>query len=237
MRHQEFLAGVATRGGFAETDDARRAADAVLATLAEHLPGDDRTALVEALPNLLEVESGVDRVNGGGGTPTEAGLVDEVARRSGWAPERARYALIAVIGQLGAEDADLGERIGRVVPADLRGTGPTLPPDAASEGAQGRPQPVDADELARELRRLPEWSGDVSGIERTVELPPERLDLVLERLRRAESELGARLRIVDRTPTSLTVRARTESLQAVAAIDLDLAARFDEIVGAIGAGG
>ena len=175
--------------------------------------------------------------NGGGGTPTEAGLVDEVARRSGWAPERARYALIAVIGQLGAEDADLGERIGRVVPADLRGTGPTLPPDAASEGAQGRPQPVDADELARELQRLPEWSGDVNGIERTVELPPERLDLVLERLRRAESELGARLRIVDRTPTSLTVRARTESLQAVAAIDLDLAARFDEIVGAIGAGG
>ena len=237
MRHQEFLAGVATRGGFAETDDARRAADAVLATLAEHLPGDDRTALVEALPNLLEVESGVDRANGGGGTPTEAGLVDEVARRSGWAPERARYALTAVIGQLGAEDADLGERIGRVVPADLRGTGPTLPPDAASEGAQGRPQPVDADELARELQRLPEWSGDVSGIERTVELPPERLDLVLERLRRAESELGARLRIVDRTPTSLTVRARTESMQVVAAIDLDLAARFDEIVGAIGAGG
>ena len=122
-----------------------------------------------------------------------------------------------MIGQLGAEDADLGERIGRVVPADLRGTGPTLPPDAASEGAQGRPQPVDADELARELQRLPEWSGDVNGIERTVELPPERLDLVLERLRRAESELGARLRIVDRTPTSLTVRARTESMQAVAA--------------------
>ena len=64
-----------------------------------------------------------------------------------------------------------------------------------------------------------------------MELPAERLDLVLERLRAAERELGARLRVLDRTPTSLTVRARTESMQAVAAIDLDLAARFDEIVG------
>jgi uncharacterized protein (DUF2267 family) len=236
MRHQEFLAGVATRGGFADTDDARRAADAVLATLAEHLPGDDRDALATALPNLLEQESGVDRA-AGGGTPTEAGLVDEVARRSGWEPERARYALTAVIGQLQAEDADLGERIGRVVPEDLRGSGPTLPPDAASEGAQGRPQPVDPDELRRVLDRLTDWSGDVSGIERTVELPSEHIDLVLERLRTAESEIGARLRTVERTPTSLTVRARTESMQAVAALDLDLAERFDDIVATVGSAG
>ncbi|PVZ12861.1 DUF2267 domain-containing protein [Actinomycetospora cinnamomea] len=233
MRHQEFLAGVATRGGFAQTDDARRAADAVLATLAEHLPSDDRDALAKALPNLLEQEAGVDTA-GGGGTPTEAGLVDEVARRSGWEPERARYALTAVIGQLNAEDADLGERIGRVVPEDLRGSGPTVPPDAASVGAQGRPQPVDPDELERVLRQLTDWSGDVSGIERTVSLPAEHLDLVLERLRAAESEIGARLRIVERTPTSLTVRARTESMGVVAALDLDLAARFDDIVASVG---
>ena len=236
MRHQEFLAGVAARGGFAGTDDARRAADAVLATLAEHLPGDDRDALAKALPSLLEQESGVDRA-AGGGTPTEAGLVDEVARRTGWEPERARYALTAVIGQLHAEDADLGERIGRVVPEDLRGSGPTLPPDAASEGAQGRPQPVDRDELQRVLNRLTDWSGDVSGIERTVELPSEHIDLVLERLRAAESEIGARLRTVERTPTSLTVRARTESMQAVAALDLDLAERFDDNVATIGSAG
>ena len=236
MRHQEFLAGVATRGGFAETDDARRAADAVLATLAEHLPGDDRDALAKALPNLLEQESGVDRA-GGGGTPTEADLVDEVALRSGWEPERARYALTAVIGQLHAEDADLGERIGRVVPEDLRGSGPTLPPDAASEGAQGRPQPVDPDELQRALGRLTDWSGDVTGIERTIELPSEHIDLVLERLRAAEREIGARLRTVERTPTSLTVRARTESMQAVAVLDLDLAERFDDIVATVGSAG
>lgn len=233
MRHQEFLAGVATRGGFADNDDARRAADAVLATLADHLPDDDRDALAKALPNLLEQEAGVDRA-GGGGTPTAAGLVDEVARRSGWQPERARYALTAVIGQLNAEDADLGERVGRVVPEDLRGGGPTVPPDAASEGAQGRPQPVDTDELQRVLQRLTDWSGDLSGIERTVALPSEHLDLVLQRLRAAESEIGARLRIVERTPTSLTVRARTESMQTVAAIDLDLAERFDDIVASVG---
>ncbi|GLZ46149.1 hypothetical protein Acsp06_23340 [Actinomycetospora sp. NBRC 106375] len=234
MRHQEFLAGVATRGGFAETDEARRAADAVLATVAEHLPADDRDALAAALPSLLEQESGVDRV-GGGGTPTEAGLVDDVVSRTGWSAERARYALVAVTGQLTAEDADLGGRIGRVLPIELHGGGPTLPPDAASEGAQGRPQPVDADELDRALgQRLPEWSGDRSGIQRTVSMPAERVDLLLERLRAVEHETGHRLRILDRTPTSLTVRARNERQEIVTAADLDLAARFDEATAAVG---
>ncbi|MEJ2860930.1 dimethylsulfonioproprionate lyase family protein [Actinomycetospora flava] len=234
MRHQEFLAGVATRGGFASTDDARRAADAVLATVAAHLPADDRDALAAALPKLLEQESGVDRQNDGG-EPTETGLVDEVARRTGWPAERARYALTAVTGQLRAEDGDLGDRITRVLPPSLLGSGPTLPPDAASEGAQGRPQPVDADELDRTLQgELTEWSGDRSGIERTVALPSEHLDLLLERLRAVESETGRRLRILDRTPTTLTVRARTERQEVVTVDDLDLAARFDDLVATVG---
>ena len=195
MRHQEFLAGVATRGGFAETDDARRAADAVLATLAEHLPGDDRTALVEALPNLLEVESGVDRA-GGGGTPTEAGLVDEVARRSGWAPERARYALTAVIGQLGAEDADLGERIGRVVPRGPAGHRADAPARRRVRGRAGPPAAGGRRRArAASCSACPSGRATSSGIERTVELPPERLDLVLERLRaRRERARGAAAR-------------------------------------------
>ena len=87
------------------------------------------------------------------------------------------------------------------------------------------------------LDRLTEWSGDVSGIERTVALRSEHIDLVLERLRAAESEIGARLRTVERTSTSLTVRARTESVQAVAALDLDLAERFDDIVATVGSAG
>lgn len=202
MRHQEFLAGVATRGGFADTDDARRAADAVLATVATHLPADDRDALAAALPNLLEQEAGVDR-RSGGGEPTEAGLVDDVVERTGWPAVRARYALIAVTGQLAAEDAGLGERITRVLPPTLLGAGPTAPPDAA---------PVDPDELDRTLQqRLTEWAGDRGGIQRTVEMPAEDLDRLLERLRDVERETGRRLRILDRTPTSLTVRARAPS--------------------------
>jgi uncharacterized protein (DUF2267 family) len=236
MRHQEFLEGVATRGGFAETDDARRAADAVLATLAEHLPGDDRDALAKALPNLLAQEAGDDR-QGGGGTPTAAGLVDEVARRTGWEPERARYALTAVTGQIAAEDADLGGRIARVLPEDLQGGGATPPPDAASEGAQGRPQPVDAAEFDVAMRELPDWSGDLSGIQRTVTLPSEHLDLLLERLHGVEREVGQRLRIVERTPTSLTVRARSERQEVVTSTDIELAARFDDVVATVGSAG
>jgi uncharacterized protein (DUF2267 family) len=236
MRHQEFLEGVATRGGFTN-DDARRAADAVLATLADHLPDDDRDALAKALPNLLEQESGVDHPSHGG-PPSESDLVDAVARRTGWTPERARYALTAVTGQIAAEDADLGDRIGRVVPVDLQGGGPTLPPDAASEGAQGRPQPVESAELERVLgQELTDWSGDLSGIQRTVSLPSEHLDLLLERMRGVERDTGQRLRIVERTPTSLTVRARNEKQEVVTAIDLDLAARFDDAVATVGSAG
>jgi uncharacterized protein (DUF2267 family) len=236
MRYQEFLAGVATRGGF-DNDDARRAADAVLATLADHLSDDDRDALAEALPNLLEQESGVDHPSHGG-TPSESDLVDTVGRRTGWTPERARYALTAVTGQIAAEDADLGDRIARLVPADLRGGGPTLPPDAASEGAQGRPQPVESDELQRVLgQELTEWSGDLTGIQRTVSLPSDHLDLLLERMRGVERDTGQRLRILERTPTSLTVRARNETQEVVTEIDLDLAARFDDVVAAVGSAG
>jgi pterin-4a-carbinolamine dehydratase len=236
MRHQEFLAGVATRGGFTDTDDARRAADAVLASVAEHLSRDDREALAAALPNLLEQESGVDTA-GGGGTPTDAGLVEDVARRSGWTSERARYALTAVTGELAAQDPDLGARLARVLPSDVQGDGPTLPPDAASEGLQGRPQPVDPDELERRLKDLVDWSGDLSGIERTIALPSERIDLVVARVREAERELGHRTHVADRSDGSLTLRARTESLQAVTEIDLVLAARVDDAVAAVGSGG
>ena len=45
---------------------------------------------------------------------------------------------------------------------------------------------------------------------------------------------GRRLRIVERTPTSLTVRARTERQEFVTIGDLDLAARFDDLVATVG---
>ena len=238
MRHQEFLAGVATRGGF-DNDDARHAADAVLATLARHLPADDRDALARALPNLLETESGVDSAPAadGGDTPTDAALVEDVARRSGWSPERSRYALTAVVGQLTAEDDDLGARLAKTVPEDLQGSTATLPPDAMSEGQQGRPQPLTAEELPRELGRLVGWSGDLTGIERTIELPSERLDLVLDRIHRAESSIGHRMHIAERTPTLLTLRASTDSLHAVTHTDITLAIEVDDAVSAVGSGG
>jgi pterin-4a-carbinolamine dehydratase len=43
--------------------------------------------------------------------------------------------------------------------------------------------------------------------------------------------------VADRSDGSLTLRARTESLQAVTEIDLVLAARVDDAVAAVGSGG
>lgn len=239
MRHQEFLRGVATRAGFEQTDDARLGATATLAALSEHLPAPDRDALAAALPTLLEHESGLD--DRGSATTAAAGpgsVVDGIVRRTGWAPERARYALAAVVDQLAAEEPELGRRVALVLPDDVTADGgPALPPDAASEGSQGRPQPVGPDDVDRALARLVDWSGDVSGIERTIALPAERIDLVLDRVHSAERELAHRVRVVERTPTSLTLRARTESLQVVTELDLALAERVDDAVATVGSGG
>lgn len=239
MRHQEFLSGVATRAGLEHTDDARLGATAALAALAEHLPADDRGALAAALPTLLEHESGLD--GGSGGTSAAAGpggLVDGIVRRTGWTPERARYVLAAVASQLAAEDEDLARRIRAVLPADVEASdGPALPPDAAAEGPQGRPQPLGAEGLDRALSRLTDWSGDLTGIERTIGLPSERIDLVLERVHDAERELAHRVHVVERTPTSLTLRARTESLRVVTELDVALAERVDDAVATVGSGG
>lgn len=235
MRHQEFLGGVATRAGLDRTDDAREGAAAALAALAAHLPADDRDALAAALPTLLTREAGLDDAPApaAGGSPVET-----VVRRTGWTPERARYVLVAVVEELAAEDPDLGERLRRTLPDDLRPSGgPALPPDAPAAGAEGRPQPVDQDTVDRALARLTDWSGDVTGIVRTIELPAERLDLVLDRIHGVEQEVGQRARILDRTPTTVTLRARTESMAVVTEVDLALASRIDDVVVAVGSGG
>jgi uncharacterized protein (DUF2267 family)/pterin-4a-carbinolamine dehydratase len=243
MRHQEFLSGVATRAGFEQTDDARLGATATLAALSEHLPADDRDALARALPSLLEHESGLDQAGSGAGDGAGAAaggtaVVDAITLRTGWTPERARYALTAVVDQLTAEDPELGRRVALVLPDDIEPDGgPPLPPDAAAEGPQGRPQPLGAEGVDRALSRLVDWSGDATGIERTIGLPAERIDLVLDRVHRAERELAHRVHVVERTPTSLTLRARTESLQVVTELDVALAERVDDAVASVGSGG
>ena len=234
MRHQEFLSGVATRAG-EQTDDARHGATAALAALSEHLPTDDRDALAQALPTLLEHESGLDQAGDGAG---DTAVVDGIARRTGWTPERAQRALAAVVDQLTAEDPGLGRRVALVLPDDVEPAGgPALPPDAASGASQDRSRPLGQDGVDHALSRLVDWSGDVTGIERTIALPAERIDLVLDRIHGVERALSHRVRIVERTPTSLTVRARTESLQVVTELDVALAERVDDAVATVGSGG
>lgn len=45
------------------------------------------------------------------------------------------------------------------------------------------------------------------------------------------------MRVAERTPTSLTLRARTESLQVVTELDIALATRVDDAVATVGWGG
>ncbi|MEV1147918.1 4a-hydroxytetrahydrobiopterin dehydratase, partial [Micromonospora sp. NPDC049799] len=99
-----------------------------------------------------------------------------------------------------------------------------------------RTPPLRGDELNEALNGLPYWSGDGQALTRTVELPPDNLDRVLDRLDRLRVETGRGPRIgrPDATTAVLTVRSRQAG--AVTAQDVDLAHTIDDAIDEAGAG-
>lgn len=90
------------------------------------------------------------------------------------------------------------------------------------------------DEVRSALGTRPGWSGDTTGIIRTVSLPsfPEAI-AVVNRVAGVAEELDHHPDI-DIRWRNLTFRCATHSAGGVTARDLDLAARIDEIVAAAG---
>lgn len=229
VRYAEFLGAIERRTGMTSSDDARRAASAVITALGERLGGPDRAALEAALPGSLaqrtERDANPDAVPGVDPEPIQ--LSAEVARRAAVTPERARVLAEEVLAELAAEAPALAERLRARLPdglAELLVAGPI--PDAVDAG---RPRRLTDDELAVALRRLTDWSGDTSRIARTVVLPAYRIDPLQRRVRTAERDLNHHARV---TPADggVTFTVWTHSMSAVTELDVRLAERIDAAV-------
>ncbi|MBQ6642235.1 MAG: DUF2267 domain-containing protein [Saccharopolyspora sp.] len=238
IAYREFVDGVRKKAELADAEEARRATIDVVAALVQHLDGADREQLATVLPGKLREDVPWDAPLRSGDQPAD--LAQEVGGQAGAPPERARYLTQAVLSQLAAQDPDVAKSLQHRLPGDLGvlfappGGGP--PPEWAAAGADERPRPLDQGELERTLRSLPGWTGTTTGISREVSLPADRLTPLLNQVKQAEKDLSHHAGIEERS-SGVLFTLRTRSLDAVTELDVELARRIDEAVGAVGSGG
>ncbi|MFI7576720.1 DUF2267 domain-containing protein [Micromonospora sp. NPDC049497] len=228
--YRDLVEDVGRRAGV-DFRTAKVGAEATVLALAWALDEGERRRLLEAVPVSLHDVTPVDGVRSHADLP---GFLAEVGRLSGRSPEQARYQASATLAALAARDGDLVESLH--VPDGLRDL--LAPPDAGGGvvGPTTSTPPLRGDELNEALNGLPYWSGDGQALTRTVELPPDNLDRVLDRLDRLRLETGRGPRIgrPDATTAVLTVRSRQAG--AVTAQDVDLAYTIDDAIDEAGAG-
>jgi uncharacterized protein (DUF2267 family)/pterin-4a-carbinolamine dehydratase len=224
LRYRELVSAAGAWAGlsFGEARDAARVTVTVLAGVL----GEDQARLLrDTMPAELldepEVVSGPARDD-------VRDFVGEVAKHSGIPPEQARVRAEAVFAAIADEAPGLLDALELPAgPAELVGA---PMPGGGLVGPGGHSAPLDDEEVRDALNRLPHWTGDRRGLERTVVLPPDELDRVLARLDRLKQEVGRGPGISrpDRQTAVLTVR--TANVSAVTAADITLARRVDEAI-------
>lgn len=229
VRYQQLLDAVC-RMLAVDAGIARAAAEATLTALARRLEPADRERLLDALPTELRDDF---PISGPARDWEPTGFVEEVAALGRRPAEQARVRAQAVLAALAEQDPDLVA--GLPVPSQAREL--FTPPYAGGgiTGPHGGTPPLTADELAAALQVLPYWSGDTRALTRTVELPADNLDRVLDRVAALRRELG-RVPTVHRRDGAADLVVRTEAAGAVTALDVDLAARVDEVIDEAAAG-
>jgi pterin-4a-carbinolamine dehydratase len=208
-RYTELVAEVARRTGL-DFDRARTAAEATVAVLARALDRVGRQRLFGAAP--AEPPAG-DPPAGSWPQPRDLlSFLDQLGRLAPWPPEQPRYQGQAMPSAVADQDRDLIEAL-----------------DSPGYGGTATAQPLSAGELHTALSELPQWSGDRQELSRTVVLPPESLDLLLDRLELLSREVGRGPRIGRQGPDSALLVVRTDSA-AVTALDVDLARGIDAAI-------
>jgi pterin-4a-carbinolamine dehydratase len=226
IRYREMVAEIARRGGL-DFERARTAAAATIAGVARGLPPAQREAFLAPLPAELYDTH-----------PTH-----------GYEYELTLEAFLATFVDIAAVYREQARSQAQAVLSVLaRSVGlPPLPPDlhdlahpasvgGGVTGPHGGTAPLSDAELHRALRRLPHWSGDRRALLRTIELPPENLDRVLEQLSSLKAANGRGPHIGRRDARTATLVARTRNVNAVTALDIELAHRVDAAIGQAGAG-
>ncbi|WP_280276654.1 DUF2267 domain-containing protein [Nocardia wallacei] len=235
MKYQDLIESVRDNAHLADSQRARTAVSGVLTTVAGRLSPQARDRYARLLPNALEdTMTGAPQQYTGDGTA----LLTEVGYLLGVSQERARYitqAVIHALRDLEPDAVDLTEHLDPDTAATLAPAGES-PDRATARVRTAEHTPLAADEIDRALTDLPEWRGDTSEIRRTVELPADRHDLVIDHVHRAARDHDTHTDI-RRDATTLTFRLSTGHPPAVTERDLRLAARIDDIVATVGSGG
>jgi hypothetical protein len=238
IRYRDLVAEVARRTGL-EFELARRAAEATVTVLAWTLRDYDRRRLLDAVPTELHDDYPTEPPDSHLTTDLPS-FVREVARLAHRTPEQARYQAQVVLHALAERNRGLIESL--ALPADIRELVAPPPTGGGLVDSTGRTAPLTDDELAEALARLPLWSGSRAALSRTISLPPGSLDRVLERLERLRRELGRGPHVGRQNHDgnenfgTAVIVVRTSSVNAVTALDVELAHRIDAAIDEAAAG-
>lgn len=229
VRYQKLVEGIRRRVGL-DHDQARRAAEATIIALARALDDADRRRLLDAVPSALQDDYPTV-------TPrqprTLIGFLDDVARMTLRSRAQARHQAQAALNALAEQSGDLMASLD--IPSDIR---ELLEPPPVGGGLVDRTAhvaPLTEDEVQAALSELPYWSGNQKALVRALVLPPDNLDRVVGRLDRLRVEIGRRPHVERRGDTAMIV-VRTDSVDAVTALDVDLAHAVDDAIDEVGAG-
>ncbi|MFE9203173.1 DUF2267 domain-containing protein [Micromonospora sp. NPDC007230] len=228
--YRDLVEDVSRRAGV-DFSTAKVAAEATVLALAWALDEAERERLLAAVPVKLHDVVPVDGIDRHRDLP---GFLAEVGRRSRLSPEQARYQAEATLAALADADGDLVESLR--VPDGLRDL--LAPPEAGGGlvGPTSATAPLNEQELRDALASLPYWSSDRQSLVRTIELPADNLDRVLDRLDQLKAETGRGPQIGRPESDSALITVRTQQVDGVSALDVDLAQRVDAAIDEVGAG-
>lgn len=234
--YQRFVDDVQSKAALSSAEQARDVSVGVVQVLVEHLDGLDREQLAAALPPAIRAPVSW---NSGTSPVAEAEpFVHEVAEQVSCPPEQARYVLEAVLSEVADSDRAVGDELAHRLPDEVSaligapGHGP--PPQRDAAPAEGRPRPLDSDEVQRALSGLTNWTGDERAIHREVQLPPENWEPVRQRIQQDQQELSHHAGTEDRGNGLVVFTLRTRSLDSVTELDLQLARRIDAAIDEVG---
>lgn len=232
--HEPLVEKVAAQARLADTDEAARVVKVTIAALAHQLEMPQRQRLRQELPGP-ERDAALVIVPPAGGGARE--LAIEIGHNLETPPERARYLAQTVLSEISEADPDLAHELRDGLPSDCTSLfrAPEPYPERMYATAEA-PAPLTAGELDAELRRRPQWSGTLQHLTRTVGLPADRIAPLLNQVDRDCRDLNHRCDH-EQTGGGITFVLRTRSVDAVTALDLELADRIDAAVSAVGSGG
>ncbi|MFG2054725.1 DUF2267 domain-containing protein [Micromonospora sp. NPDC048930] len=231
LGYRDLVDDVSRRAGV-DFSTAKVAAEATVLALAWALDEAERERLLEAVPVKLHDVVPVDGIERRQDLP---GFLAEVGRRSRLTPEQARYQAEATLAALADADGELVESLR--VPDGLRDLlAPPPEPGGGLVGPTSSTAPLSEQELRDALAGLPYWSSDRQSLVRTIELPAGNLDRVLDRLDLLRVETGRRPLIGRPDPDSAVLTVRTQQVDGVTALDVDLAHQVDDAIDEAGAG-